>query len=373
MRKVYSYILSMFIAVMVFACSDETTDGSFRRVEVASSNVTFTSVGGNGEIIVKTPNVKATSSESWCQISMSGSKVSVTVEPNLSLEERTAVVYMTADGMADYQIPVSQSGVKMKAIGMRALDGSGETDVKFVYEADYPLEVAEVEDSWLQATIEGDCISLTAPMSDNITHARSTIVWLVPQGQTALRIPLAVTQNKRPKYLLPLEYDDYLGEYELAYTINYNDTGRPKTTRVELVRGDEENTFYLKGILKDERVGNITMEYVPEKGIITMNAQQFCTKIPSEPTKDGWILMYYSSANTVSNSKSNSIASGNFNLLDGLVFDMIHHTSSSSTVIIGGFSLRTYPTGTTSGSSTWAAGSANGDVSYCHMQFRKVE
>lgn len=373
MRKVYYYILSMFIAVMVFACSDETTDGSFRRVEVSSSNVTFTSVGGNGEIIVKTPNVKATSSESWCQISMSGSKVSVTVEPNLSLEERTAVVYMTADGMADYQIPVSQSGVKMKTIGMRALDGSGETDVKFVYEADYPLEVAEVEDSWLQATIEGDCISLTAPMSDNITNERSTIVWLVPQGQTALRIPLAVTQNKRPKYLLPLEYDDYLGEYELAYTINYNDTGRPKTTRVELVRGDEENTFYLKGILKDERVGNITMEYVLEKGIITMNAQQFCTKIPSEPTKDGWILMYYSSANTVSNSKSNSIASGNFNLLDGLVFDMIHHTSSSSTVIIGGFSLRTYPTGTTSGSSTWAAGSANGDVSYCHMQFRKVE
>ena len=111
----------MFIAVMVFACSDETTDGSFRRVEVASSNVTFTSVGGSGEIIVKTPNVKATSSESWCQISMSGSKVSVTVEPNLSLEERTAVVYMTTDGMADYQIPVSQSGVKMKAIGMRAL------------------------------------------------------------------------------------------------------------------------------------------------------------------------------------------------------------------------------------------------------------
>lgn len=373
MKKVYYYILSMFIAVMVFACSDEKTDGSFRRVEVASSNVTFTSVGGSGEIIVKTPNVKVTSSESWCQISMSGSKVSVTVEPNLSFKERTAVVYMTADGMADYQIPVSQSGVKMKTIGMRPLDGSGETDVRFAYEADYPMEVDEVEDSWLQATIEDGYISLTVPMSDDRTNARSTIVWLVPQGQTVLRIPLVITQNKRPKYLLPLEYDDYLGEYELAYTTTYNETSRPKTIRTELVRGDEENTFYLKGILKDESVGNITMKYVPEKGIITMNAHRFCTNIPNESAKDGWILMYYSSANTVSNSASNSLASGDFNLLDGLVFDMIHYTSSSSTVIIGGFSLRTYPTGTTSGSSTWAAGSANGDVSYCHMQFRKVE
>lgn len=373
MKKVSYYILSIIMAAGMFACSNDKTDGSYQRVEVETSNVTFSSVGGNGEIVVKTPNVKATSSESWCQISMSGSKISVTVEPNLSLEERTAVVYMTADGMADYQIPVSQSGVKMKVVGMRVLDGVGERDVKFAYEADYPMEIAEVEDNWLQATIKDDCISLTAPMSDDRTNARSTIVWLVPQGQTALRIPLAVTQNKRPKYLLPLEYDDYLGKYELAYAIKYNDTTRPKTTRVELVRGDEENTFYLKGILKDESVGNIIMEYVPEKGVITMNAQKFCTKIPNEPTKDGWILMWYSSANTVSNSQSNSLASGNFNLLDGLVFDMIHHTSSSSKVIIGGFSLRTYPTGTTSGSTTWAAGTANGDVSYSHMQFRKIE
>lgn len=373
MKKVYYYILSMFIAVMVFACSDEKTDGSFYRVEVASSNVTFTSVGGSGEIIVKTPNVKATSSESWCQISMSGSKISVTVDPNLSLEERTAVVYMTADGMSDYQIPVSQSGVKMKTIGMRALDGVGETDTKFAYEADYPMEVAGIESDWLQATIEEDCVSLTVPMNDDKTKARSTIVWLVPQGQTAPRIPLAVTQNKRPKYLLPLQYDDYLGEYELAYTITYNGTTRPKTIRVKLVKGDEENIYYLKGILKDESVGNIVMKYVPEKGIITMNAQKFCTKIPNEPTKDGWILMYYSSGNTISNSMANSLASGNFNVLDELVFDMVHHTGSSSTVIIGGFSLRTYPTGTTSGSSTWSAGAANGDVNYCHMQFRKVE
>ena len=111
MKKVSYYILSVIMVAGMFACSNET-DGSYQRVEVETSNVTFTSVGGNGEIVVKTPNVKATSSESWCQISMSSSKICVTVEPNLSLEERTAVVYMTADGMADYQIPVSQSGVK---------------------------------------------------------------------------------------------------------------------------------------------------------------------------------------------------------------------------------------------------------------------
>lgn len=373
MKKVYYYILPIFIAVMAVACSDEKTDGSFRRIEVASSNVTFTSVGGSGEIVVKTPNVKAKSSESWCQISMSGSKISVTVEPNMSLEERTAIVYMTVEGMADYQIPVSQSGVKVKTIGMRVLDGIGETDVKFAYEADYPMEVVAVEDDWLQATIENDYISLTVPMSDNKTNMRSTLVWLAPKGQTALRIPISVTQNKRPKYILPLGYDDYLGEYELAYTTTYNATARTKTIRVELAKGDEENTFYLKGILKNENVGNIILKYVPEKGIVTMNAQKFCTKIPSEPTKDGWILMYYSSANTVSNSASNSLASGNFTLLDGLVFDMVHNTGSSSIVIIGGFSLRTYPTGTTTPSTTWSAGAANGDVSYCYMQFKKIE
>ena len=373
MKRVSYYILSMVMAAGMFACSNDKTDGSYQRVEVETSNVTFSSVGGNGEIVVKTPNVKATSNQSWCQISLSGSRITVDVAPNMSLEERTAVIHMTADGMADYQIPVTQSGVKMKTIGLRSLDGIGETNVKFAYEADYPMEVAEVEGNWLQATIEDSFISLTVPMSDDKTNARSTIVWLVPQGQTAPRIPLAVTQNKRPKYLQPLGYDDYLGEYELAYTITYNATTRTKAIRAKLVRGDEENTLYLKGILKDESVGNITMKYVPGKGIITMNAHKFCTKIPNEPTKDGWILMYYSSANTVSNNQSNSLSSGNFSLLDGLVFDMIHYTGSSSTVIIGGFSLRTYPTGTTSGSSTWAAGSANGDVSYCHMQFRKVE
>ncbi|WP_291528086.1 BACON domain-containing protein [Bacteroides sp. UBA939] len=373
MKKIYYYILSMFIAVVAFACSDENTDGSFHRVEVAYSNVTFTSVGGSGEIVIKTPNVKATSNESWCQISTSGTKVSVTVEPNLSLEERTAVVYMTADGMADFQIPVSQSGVKMKVIGMRVLDGIGETDVEFAYEADFPMDMVEIEDDWLQATIEGDRLSLTASMSDDRTNTRSTIVWFAPRGQTALRIPLAITQSKRPKYLLPLEYGDYLGEYELAYSITYNNTARTKTTRVRLVEGDEENTYYLKGILKDESIGNIVMQYVPGEGVITITAQKICTQIPSDPTKDAWILTYYSSANTVSVSTSNSLASGNFNLLDGLVFDMKHYTSSSSTIVIGGFTLRTYPTGVSSGNSAWSAGAANGDVNYCHSQFKKIE
>ncbi|MDR3118171.1 MAG: BACON domain-containing protein [Mediterranea sp.] len=372
MKKAY-YTLSIFIATLAVACGDEKTDGSFRRVEIASSNVTFTSVGGSGEITVKTPDTKATSSEPWCQISTSGTKISVTVEPNPSLEERTAVVYMTADGMADYQIPVSQSGVKMKTIGMRALDGLGETDAKFAYEADYPMEVADVEDNWLQATIEGDSILLTVTTSDDKTNARSTVLWLVPQGQTAPHIPVVVTQNKRPKYVLPLEYDDYLGTYDLAYGTTYNATTRTKTLRVELARGNEENTYYLKGILKDESVGNIILKYVPEeKGIITMNAQKICTKIPADPTKDAWIIMFYSNSNTVSNGASNSLCSGKFDLLNGLVFDMIHYKGSSGAVI-GGFTLRTYPTGATSGNSAWATGAANGDYNYCYIRFSKVE
>lgn len=373
MKKASYYILSMIVAAGMFACGDDKTDGSYHRVEVETSNVTFSSVGGNGEIVVKTPNVKATSNQSWCQISQSGSKIIVTVDPNMSLEERTSVVYMTADGMAEYQIPVTQSGVKMKTIGLRPLDGVGETDITFTYEADYQMEIAEIEDSWLQAAIDGDLISLTAPLSDDRTNARTTIVWFVPEGQTAPRIPLAVSQNKRPKYILPLEYEDYLGQYSLAYSTTYNVTNRPNTTRVELVRGDEENTYYLKGILKDESIGNIIMKYEPGEGIITMNAQKICTQIPTDKTKDAWILMYYSSSNTISSSSANSLVSGEFDLQDGLVFDMIHYTSSSSTVFIGGFTLRTYPTGTTSGSASWTAGAANGDINYCHTQFRKTE
>ncbi|MDR1742446.1 MAG: BACON domain-containing protein [Dysgonamonadaceae bacterium] len=373
MKKAVYYILFVFIAIAAFACSDENADGSFHRVEVASSNVTFNSAGGTGEIVLKTPNVTATSSESWCRISVSGTTISVSVEPNLSLEERTALVYLSADGLADYQIPVSQSGVKMKTIGMRTLDGIGE-DAKFAYEADFPLEVAEIEGNWLQATIEGDSISLTAIASDNRDDTRSTIVWLVPQGQTVPRIPLSITQNKRPKYLLPLEYEDYLGVYELAYGTTYNASTRTKTTRVELVRGADNNTYYLKGILKDESTGNIVFKYLPEEnGIITITAQKFSTGIPGDATKDAWILMFYSSANTVSSSTANSLGSGNFSLTDGLVFDMVHHTSSSSTVVIGGFTLRTYPTGTSSGNASWSAGAANGDYNYCYTQFRKIE
>jgi len=372
MKKAVYYILFVLIAVVAFACSDENADGSFRQVEVASSNVTFTSAGGTGEIVLKTPNVTATSSESWCRISVSGATISVSVEPNLSLEERTALVYLTADGLADYQIPVSQSGVKMKTIGLRTLDGVGE-EAKFAYEADFPLEVAEIEGNWLQVTVESDSISLIAPLSDNREDVRSTIVWFVPQGYTAPRIPLLVSQNKRPKYFLPLEYGDYLGKYTLAYTTTYNGATRTKSVQVELVEGDADDTYYLKGILKDESVGNITLKYVPEGGLISVTAHKLSTGIPGDADRDAWIIMIYSSSNTVSAGTANSLASGNFDITDGLVFDMVHYTSSSSTVVIGGFTLRTYPTGTSSGNASWSAGAANGDYNYCYMQFTKIE
>jgi hypothetical protein len=58
-------------------------------------------------------------------------------------------------------------------------------------------------------------------------------------------------------------YEEYLGNYTLRYSTATGTTTPNKSISVSLVQGTQPNTYFLKGILADESVGNIVVNYNP--------------------------------------------------------------------------------------------------------------
>ncbi|MDR1764189.1 MAG: hypothetical protein LBR64_09625 [Dysgonamonadaceae bacterium] len=141
----------------------------------------------------------------------------------------------------------------------------------------------------------------------------------------------------------PVSYNFYLGEYTMYYSIDYKDDTPTRSLPVSLVQGSNAYTYYLKGILADESVGNISVTFDSSTGDLTSNAMIIC-KTPEN--YDFWWLAagtnaagsLYSFYYTYCGLRSSNFASN-----DGkMSFKMTDYVSYSSSYKIIGFRLRNY-------------------------------
>lgn len=96
--------------ILLAGCSDDGNGTPEEVLKVVSSEVSFDCLGGTGTIQVRSAlPISATSSEEWCQVSVSATTVSVTVSANRLIGSRTALVTILA-GEEETQVPVYQLG-----------------------------------------------------------------------------------------------------------------------------------------------------------------------------------------------------------------------------------------------------------------------
>lgn len=117
MKNIYFYIVLSLVALAGFAsCSDDKLEGTHQMdnsISIIKQDVCFDAAGGQGTITFEAPGVATvTSSADWCQTSVSGSTVTVTVSENTSYEARNAVVTI-ACGSASRQVSVVQNGIQI--------------------------------------------------------------------------------------------------------------------------------------------------------------------------------------------------------------------------------------------------------------------
>jgi hypothetical protein len=197
MKKTLYIIISLAV-ILMSACEDRNYRAfSDIQIKIEKSNVTFTAAGGTGSIVISADqSVTATSNESWCKTSLAGNTITVTVEPNLSMLGRTALITIKSGEKANY-VPVSQNPVYMEfdvSDQIIFLGKGGTIVLPYRCSVEVPIEVV-TEASWLTATVFDDHIDVTATTNPEFLTSRNTNIKIIVGDDLASQ-ELAVIQSE---------------------------------------------------------------------------------------------------------------------------------------------------------------------------------
>jgi hypothetical protein len=172
-------------------------------------------------------------------------------------------------------------------------------------------------------------------------------------------------------------YANFLGNYTITYGTIYTDpVTRPYTLNVELVEGVPGESYYLKGILKNESIGNIVLKYDAAVGF-TYEAQKLGVN-PDNTAKDIWAAGQYQNRNTNTTAPDYGLKTLDFELSSDnvLTFSLGHWKGRNADDVSIGIYLRALDTGTTANSVVYTGGSnsaATGDnnARFYYISFSK--
>ncbi|MDR0938992.1 MAG: hypothetical protein LBN29_06525 [Mediterranea sp.] len=376
------YLFILWALGCLTGCGDDAVNQNIAdiQVEVTSTDVPSTAAGATGTIEVATPGFTAKSDQDWCAISVNGQTVTVTTAPNESVISRDALVTLTAGTKTNY-VPIKQNGVTLLSGDLHTLDGKGE-EMDVTLTGDYPFTITGNNAAdWLTATLVDGVLTLTAAENTNTTDSRTATLTLsptLPSGKVIL-FPLYVTQDANPDYVpplpsytLPLSYDDYIGEYLMAYSTSYDDPTPVNTIHVEIVADETGVSYTLKGLFTDQSVGKggVPLTFDTDKGTLVYENGLIGTD--TALNRDLWGCTLYTDANTSSTSSSNSLESGQFDVSKGLLFQLVTRTVSGSHEGVAGIYLRTYAVGTTSSGAAYSTGGVEETGKFMYATFTKV-
>ncbi|MDR2148444.1 MAG: DUF4302 domain-containing protein [Tannerella sp.] len=163
----------------------------------------------------------------------------------------------------------------------------------------------------------------------------------------------------------PVLYEDFLGKYTMSYSTDYDDPELTESLEVELVQDIPGSTYFLKGILTEETVGNIVVEYEPGGGL-SLRGQILSTY------DNGDLLWWlpFSQGNTVSRTTTYGLTLSGLDRTDGqFKFSMVDNGAWAS--VMAGFIIRRY----TPAPDNANAGNINGidgQPRYYYLTFEKI-
>jgi hypothetical protein len=238
--KYLNYISLILFSVFVLqGCSKDTDQGrSFAetQVTVVKSNVTFTCAGGTGEIVVDTDGkaVTAVSDQEWCTTSVSGQTIKVTVGENINLLSRSAVITITS-GEKKNSVPVYQEPLSLTLKSYTAeFPGTG-GDISIGYECIGQVTAITSDRPWVEGTVSGNEIVLTASESPDHWGSRFARIKIEAQGSAVVYLDVSQLKTDTPLVVDPdgTPVDDFLNlknnngtssRYKITYFSAASDT-----------------------------------------------------------------------------------------------------------------------------------------------------
>lgn len=195
----YIYILIVLFSVSLLqSCGNEDSYRGFSetQVKIEKADVSFTSRGGTGTILIDPSEddaISATADQSWCEISVSGHTITVTVSENKSFYTRKSLITVKSKNKVNY-VPVFQESLQIiPEEYIVTLLGNAETR-NVGFECDEPIASIESDKAWLQASISEKNIVLTVTENPSFVNSRTAIVKLIAKDRSAV-VQLEVTQR----------------------------------------------------------------------------------------------------------------------------------------------------------------------------------
>lgn len=232
MKKIISLVALLAGIVFVTSCSSD--DASYvptPKLEIKSAQVLFDAEGGDGSIVLNTTGtVTATTDASWLSLAVQGNTVTVTANPNITLNGRSAVINLVS-GDTQAQVTATQKG---STYGLESeLDLTFNNDARTLsipFQHPSSVQLKPLAD-WITASFDDATDEITVQIAKNESGWRRT-------GKLAIETAgicdtLTITQFDF--------IDDALGTYRFVYQ-----SDKWSYTMVELERIGNTNQGQIK-------------------------------------------------------------------------------------------------------------------------------
>lgn len=255
MKKIFSILLTLIAALGVFSCQTEKdADGSQYlagpALEIISKEVVFAPQGGSGSIVINTrETVSASADRSWAVVTVTGNRVTITVDRNESLESRYATIKLAAGG-ASAEVTAQQFGINSAYAWDDTYTfpyGGGTLDLPYGESGTVWVDVSET--NWITAQVdeENHLIHFTVAKSiynyERVGHVTVTI------GDDYTR-ELTFIQQKNPAGLNPGEEEPVEFTVQPAWTPKYIQPTDPKdpmsTVGVDVAEGQSGGRYFIQ-------------------------------------------------------------------------------------------------------------------------------
>lgn len=233
MKRVIYFLMAL---VFITGCNQYEYELSDPGLTVKESVLDFAAKGGDGYILVESDTpIEAKSNSDWCQIRVVDKKIEVTVAPYSGIENRTAVVSITAGKDFPVNVPVTQSAARFIIEDLVFDVDFILTSVKTAVISDEEVTVSS-SDEWIETNYENDSIFITVAFNpkDEIRTGTVTV--------TSGIISQTITINQAARRFT---FEEFLGDWTLSYISSIEGETSRSSMDVQLLTNEDGKSFRL--------------------------------------------------------------------------------------------------------------------------------
>ena len=296
MKRIYSFIALIAAVALFTACgSDDASYNATPTLDIESADVLFEAEGGDGYITANTTSeLTATTESNWVTLTVTGNVVTVTADPNITLDGRSAVIKLSAGG-TEATITATQ---KASIYGVQSLEyeiGDYEASLEIPVVHTMPVTV-ESNAEWITAVFneETNEIEIVAENNDEADPREGTIT--ISMGDYSDEI--TITQIG---FLLNVKEEQVVSKKNAALDGYAVDVEHSRTVSVTtdddwiVASFDTDNDQVVINAAANEeggaaRIGHVTVTSGPVTKVISVIQYDFITEL-----NNLFLLNYYPS------------------------------------------------------------------------------